>query len=460
MNSKVSLEETKQNLRSQIEQAFKKSRFAKSQILRFETEIDPLSILAWLAGQNTTSKIYWSDRDGKFEVGGIGLAYALHGTNVIDYDAIFCELQKYLTQNNPSLKFFGGLAFSKNSLDKNWEPFGKYRFILPRFEILRRGGETFFTCNIFPEGLTQSRLKEILSELDNLDLTPRGGFKKLPLPVFRTDEPSQNRWTKELQSIVSRLTEDSFQKVVLARRSHFKFPKALDPISFLQSLKNISPNCFHFCFTLMENYAFLGASPERLYNRQGRSIHSEALAGTRPRGESTMDDIKFKNELLNSDKDRLEHMFVSQGIQKALNELCTNVTVQPQTTVLPFKSGHHLLTSFVGTLKEDVGDALILKFLHPTPAVGGLPIEKALKTIQRFEPFKRGWYAGPVGFVGFDTAEFAVGIRSGLICRDELFLYAGAGIVQGSSPADEWNEIETKISNFVAIFKNGKDVVF
>ena len=68
------------------------------------------------------------------------------------------------------------------------------------------------------------------------------------------------------------------------------------------------------------------------------------------------------------------------------------------------------------------------------------------------EPFRRGWYAAPIGAVGYDEAEFYVAIRSGLIAQGDLFLYAGAGIVDGSDPKDEWQEIEQKMSRFMKVF--------
>ena len=93
----------------------------------------------------------------------------------------------------------------------------------------------------------------------------------------------------------------------------------------------------------------------------------------------------------------------------------------------------------------------MLRALHPTPAVGGYPKEGALEEIRSAEPFDRGWYAGPVGWIGAD-AEFAVGIRSGLVRGNRLALFSGAGIVEGSVPEAEWAEIEQKISDFTGMF--------
>ena len=103
-----------------------------------------------------------------------------------------------------------------------------------------------------------------------------------------------------------------------------------------------------------------------------------------------------------------------------------------------------------------MGDGEIIHKLHPTPAVGGYPKKQALEAIEEIEPFERGWYAAPVGWVGYDRAEFAVAIRSSLIVKNKVALFAGAGIVSGSQPEAEWEELENKIRNFRQIFSFAK----
>jgi menaquinone-specific isochorismate synthase len=86
--------------------------------------------------------------------------------------------------------------------------------------------------------------------------------------------------------------------------------------------------------------------------------------------------------------------------------------------------------------------------LHPTPAVGGVPTDDALRWIADHEPTERGWYAAPIGW--FDDAgdgEFDVALRSGVLLGDEAFLFAGAGIVQHSDPASEYAETELKLAS-------------
>lgn len=108
----------------------------------------------------------------------------------------------------------------------------------------------------------------------------------------------------------------------------------------------------------------------------------------------------------------------------------------------------HLFAGMWGVLSDKVSDADLMRALHPTPAVGGVPTKVAMEAIAHHEPFDRGWYAGPVGWIGANASEFAVGIRSALVERNRIALYAGAGIVEGSTAEGEWEEIEQKISDF------------
>ena len=99
-----------------------------------------------------------------------------------------------------------------------------------------------------------------------------------------------------------------------------------------------------------------------------------------------------------------------------------------------------------------ITDLELLPAFHPTPAVSGAPDPAARKLIRQLEPFDRGWYAGPVGWISLKEAEFAVGIRSGLLSGRVLRIFTGAGIVKGSLPEEEWREIEYKLQTWQHLF--------
>jgi menaquinone-specific isochorismate synthase len=240
---------------------------------------------------------------------------------------------------------------------------------------------------------------------------------------------------------------------VLARRTELGFTERVDAALLAENLEETTPGCFHFYVELEEEgVAFVSASPERLFRREGRAIESEAVAGTRPRGASEADDAVLRDDLLRSEKDKAEHDYVRVGIGETLGPLCDEFEIEKGVSEMKLARRRHLISKVRGTLREGVTDAEVLHVLHPTPAVGGYPREEALEEIRALEPFDRGWYAGPVGWIGTDSAEFAVGIRSGLVRGNRLVLFSGAGIVEGSVPESEWAEIEQKIGDFTGMF--------
>ena len=199
--------------------------------------------------------------------------------------------------------------------------------------------------------------------------------------------------------------------------------------------------------------AFIGASPERLFRREDRELITEAVAGTRPRSKSHDEDSKLAEELMTSQKDQLEHQIVRKSIRQQLHRCleAESLSVSAQPKLLPLARTQHLFSEIRGQLCSDVSDAQLIDTLHPTPAVGGYPTENALAEISRLEPFDRGWYSAPVGWISRDAAEFAVAIRSGLLAGQELSLYSGAGIVPGSDADAEWDEVEHKLVDFIDI---------
>ena len=292
----------------------------------------------------------------------------------------------------------------------------------------------------------------ILDELIQLDLTQLEIEIELPLQIDRSDLPNRSQWQQNINLALAKFADLNLEKIVLARRSTLTFTKNLQPQALLLLLQPHNAHSYHFCFQIDPTTAFIGTSPERLYYRQDRLLETEAIAGTRQRGISTEIDQQLSDELRNSPKDLHEHQLVVNNLQVILAQLCHTVSIDRHSAILKLHKVQHLYTQCQGILRADLTDAEILPQLHPTPAVGGVPRTQALKLIQELEPFARGWYAAPVGWVGYDDAEFAVAIRSGLVDRDRLLLFAGAGIVTGSQSAAEWTEIENKIRHFTDLF--------
>jgi len=390
---------------------------------------------------------------------GVGSADILSGDNTSNRGQVFRHIREQLGSDPSSIRYFGGMCFDTSyqaKTDNEWQGFGTFKFILPRFELCREDDHTNFICNLIPHQDVEL-ISDIIKELEDLIWTgdQNTDFQTTKnLILRRVDLPDLSGWKDMVNRAVNAISSGDIGKVVLARRVGLEFNMPLNALELLKRLKNQTVDSYHFCFQFDERSAFIGASPERLYKRKGRQIDTEALAGTRQRDEDTTADKQLSKDLLSSDKDLCEQRFVAEHVASTLDDLCiepdSDIDRSSTVELRKLRRVQHLVTRFSGRLRDGVADTEIIRKLHPTPAVGGTPTENAGCLIRELESFSRGWYAGPVGWVGADTAEFAVGIRSGMLNGKRLYLFGGAGIVEGSEPDTEWNEIENKLSGFLA----------
>lgn len=419
-------------------------------VKRIEIPVVGIDLLSWLSQQTSTIRIYGSHQTGMFSIAGVGEALTVSGDRIESYEKIFQRLRLYLTPQYNHLQFYGGFCFDENNIGSEWRSLGAYKFVIPQFELAVKGDRMIFCCNVIQHGQSTKTAAAIVEELNQLKWN-EAPLKDVAVRLdTRRDNPNPDAWRRNVQAIEGAIERKECEKVVLARKTVFNFKEPLNPWLIMQQLKAVTPNSYHFCFQFESNRLFLGASPERLFARYQNAVESEAIAGTRPRGKNDDDDNRLKGELKSSGKERHEHQLVVDMIQKNLGALCEKFVVS-EREILSVVNGHHLRTKMKGLLKDGINDAMVVEALHPTPAVGGVPTGDALELIRELEGFSRGWYAAPIGFVGLEQTEFVVAIRSALISDKQLTVYAGAGIVAGSTPKGEWQEIEHKIGNFLRV---------
>ena len=416
-------------------------------IVRLEAVIPSTDALAWLRAQPpSAARMYWADREGRDEVASVGTADLLAGTDSDGVDSLFEQLRGRLEAGETAARYLGGIRFNgRGASDDGWRDFGGYRFVLPRFELSQRGSDSVLACQWLR---STDVVDTLMRDVDALVFPATETACVHPTATVREDLPDRAGWESAVAGTLESVSGSAVDKVVLARKSVFGFPADLDPIVCMQTLLPEAEHCYRFCFAPAPGRAFLGAPPERLYSREGRRILCDAIAGTRRRGDGASLDRQLERDLMGSEKERREQGYVVRGIRESLAPLCTALNAGVDPSVVKLRQCQHLMSNFEGTLRNGIGDAELLKALHPTPAVGGYPTDLAVREIEEREPFDRGWYAGPVGWVGRDRAEFAVAIRSGLVEGSTLSVFAGAGIVAGSVPGDEWDELDYKISHF------------
>ena len=430
-------------------------------ILRFESPCPRVNCLDWLYTQAGPVKVYWASRDNSFRMAGIGTADITRGNAIDTYNTPFNTISQRLSAGG-DIRYYGGMDFYPPEVNRDiagtrktaqeWKAFGAYCFLLPRFEIIEREGKYFFACNIATQDVTESLLKDYLRALNEISFSLSLSAVSIPKIKSLSVSPNSQEWQKLFRERIQSSGKMIYQKIVLAQKTSIELVSKVNPLAVFKKLTQQAQGSFHYYFQPQDDNAFFGASPERLFKRQGFDIESEALAGTRPRGKTADEDACFKKMLRDSPKDAREHKIVVEAIKGAFKKLCVSFQEDAVPSVVKASNAHHLITRFQGTLKDAVDDAEILTVLHPTPAVGGTPRAQALKAIAELEPFARGWYAGPIGYIGYDSVDFAVALRCALMQGSRVNLYAGAGIVEGSTADEEWLEIEQKKSIFLNLF--------
>ena len=424
---------------------------------RIEREVKPVDPVDWLASRHEAVRLFWRDRDGARAVAGAGTlaAQRVRGRGPTAVHSLFARLRDSLEGAGEEIRWFGGFAFERATRGSRgpWDEFGADCFVLPRLELVRERDRVRLAVNL--RRGEEDAARDLLARAARaLEARPAGPGRWAPPAIaWRRDEPDAPVWREGASAALRCIWAGDLEKIVLARRTTLTFCGPVDPMRLAGRLAVAEPDAFHFLLRPCAGAAFLCASPERLYRRDERALEAEAVAGTRPRGRGAGEDSALSRELSASEKEMREHRSVSTMVAGVMAELCLGHRELAREELVRTARVQHLRTRFAGALREGVTDPIILDRLHPTPAVAGLPREEALMGIMAFEGFDRGWYAGPVGWVARDSAEFAVAIRSALVRGDTVDLFAGAGLVLDSDPGTEWGELDDKMSVFIEILE-------
>jgi len=345
---------------------------------------------------------------------------------------------------------FGGFAFDPLSpRTQLWAEFPGGLLILPRFLLSYSAGQVTLTINkmVQASDLVEQSVQNIEACVRHL----QAAIERAP-SIPREETPRQfsmheiqpaSEWMETVASTVEQIRQGTFEKVVLARSIQVTLDdpaEAFDISDTLQRLRESYPAAYVFALQRREHF-FVGATPERLVQAQDGKIHTMALAGSARRSETEDEDAQLGIELLQSEKNKSEHAIVVAMVRDALKNHCAHVDISATPQLLKLKNVQHLKTAIAGELIPGRCILDVMADLHPTPAVGGFPRHAALEAIRNTEKLDRGWYAGPLGWIGASGhGEFAVALRSGLIHGGKATLFAGCGIVSDSEPQAEYAE--------------------
>ena len=373
----------------------------------------------------------------------------------------------------PPPRLFGGFSFRDDHRGTGlWEGFPAACFLLPEWEMMGEGHEVTLTLrailstdadpSVATKGL-RARLREMASLLGGLSgATPREmgisvarGPGSLSSPGARGatgpvsslgNEAERSAWNSAVRRVLAAVHGGEVSKVVLARVHSVESKSRLDPVDVALNLWRENEGTHVFLFEPLPGRVLLGAAPETMAARTGGVFRATAVAGSTGRGGSEEETEALARRLLASAKDLMEHRICVEDAVSRLRMLSEEVWAQDAPHVLTLPSIQHLETVVEARLRPEVTVLDALEALHPTPAVCGLPRDRALEFLRKEEGFPRGWYAGPVGwFDGEGDGVFVPALRSAVGCGAEWHLFAGAGIVEGSDPDREWEETCVKL---------------
>ncbi|MFH5831101.1 isochorismate synthase MenF [Halalkalibaculum sp. DA3122] len=438
---------------------------------------DPLACLEILSESTSEFNFYWEKPDQELALSAGGELETIRdegGDRFRDIARRVAQIEQSsasFTLCNHSLSgihFLGGFSFFDNVKSRWWKPFGSGSLTVPRWQLIREGKLGLLTINMkLDDGEDQAAAsKKLASQLHRFEQLFRLNMKPPPFTsntinleehTVPADQP-EAEWTKIVEEAKELINNNAFDKIVLAREVVRTTRQPISPTQVLNTLRGQYPACYNFLIQNSEGKSFLGCSPERLVSFQKNYLLTDSLAGSVSRGKTATEDIHLEKFLLNSSKNRSEHQFVTDAIEKHLAPFIRKIERADQPDVKKLKNVQHLHTPVRAWLKQDTDRYSILEKLHPTPAVGGHPRDRAVPYISKLENFDRGWYAGPVGWFNLNGGgEFAVAIRSSLVDGNKARLFAGCGIVKDSDPRTEWEETNLKLMPILAALESNGD---
>jgi isochorismate synthase len=424
--------------------------------------LDPIALFGAARAQDLDAALWLQPATGRSIV-GIGRAWACEGGGA-DRFAFAAEAWRAVLADalgsDPIL--LGGLGFTGRlpADDDPWAPFGSASLVLPTFTLTQGGASADLTVAIAPGRRDDPDPDEVEVAWSDLAAASRDtpATTVSPRPLHVVDErPDRTAWDRTVGMFAGAVGRGRIDKVVLARRVTFDAGSDFDVDAALRHLAATAPESTTYAFT-RGGATFLGATPERLAVTVGRTFETVAIAGSAPRGTDPESDARFAAALLASEKDREEHAVVVDTLRAGLAPIAETLTIADAPRILPLRHVQHLATPISGVLRDEAGLLALAALLHPTPAVGGAPRADALAMIDEHEGFDRGWYAGPVGWLGADgDGELMVALRCGIVVGRRATLFAGCGIVADSDPAREWEESRLKLRTMIAALGGDPD---
>jgi salicylate biosynthesis isochorismate synthase/menaquinone-specific isochorismate synthase len=349
----------------------------------------------------------------------------------------------------------GGFAFADDgSSSLHWSSFAPASLAVPEVALARRAGETWCTVAalVHAGDAPEDVLARIKARLQTLVARPLPLLDPHPTERHRIGGAlAPEHYEAAVARAVELIRRGELEKIVLAREVEVHAPREHDLAAVYDVLRGAFGGCFVFAVGRGEG-TLIAASPELLIRREGLRASALALAGSTGRSADPAVDDHLGERMLRSSKERSEHAIVAEMIERQLRAHSVWVTMPDEPSVVRIANIQHLATPIRAQLAQPVDAIELAGLLHPTPALGGEPTERATALIPALEGIDRGWYAGPVGWTDANgDGEFCVALRCALVEGRVARCYAGVGVVADSDPAGELAETEVKLEALLPV---------
>ncbi|GJQ63678.1 MAG: anthranilate synthase component I [Melioribacteraceae bacterium] len=277
---------------------------------------------------------------------------------------------------------------------------------------------------------------------------------------FGIEDPSdltteeQNLFYKSVESAKEKIYEGDIFQIVLSKRFSTNFSG--DLLNVYRALRMINPSPYMYYLGYGDELSIVGTSPEDLLSVSNNKATILPIAGTRPRGKTDDEDIKYEKDLLSDPKEIAEHVMLVDLARNDLGRICdfNSIKVTENKNIHRFSHVMHIVSRVEGRLDHDKDVIDALKACFPAGTVSGAPKIRAMQLIDDYEQLKRNVYAGAVGYIDFrGNMDMCIAIRTIFASKNKLFWQAGAGIVADSKPENELQEIYNKSAVLVNSIK-------
>ena len=298
----------------------------------------------------------------------------------------------------------------------------------------------------------------MLDDLSKLDKKKLQKESSGSIKIFSKGTSTEHQ--NQVRSCINYIYEGEIFQANLSRLWRFKIENKLSDTDIYRQLREKNPSPFAG-LVKFNTSSIISSSPERLVSIKGEHLQTRPIAGTRPRGRSGLLDIELTKELINSDKEKAEHLMLVDLERNDISKICEpgTVKVDEMMTIETYAHVHHIVSNISGKKKKNILPGDIIKSVFPGGTITGCPKVRCMEILGELEKEGRGPYTGSFGYISHNgNMDLNILIRTILKEKDDLFFRAGGGIVADSIPLNETLETEAKANGMlkaVGSFKNG-----